>query len=60
MPRPILDFTCCEWCLDDEDKPLENYYGSALCQECIKMEIETDWDEFERKRRQRIAEANEY
>ena len=59
MPRPILDFTCCEWCLD-EDSPLQNYYGTALCADCIKMDIETDWDAHEQKRRERIAESNEY
>lgn len=59
MPRNLLDFTCCEWCLDEE-KHLQNYYGTVLCQDCIKMEVETDWDEFERKKRERIEESNEY
>ena len=59
MPREVLDFTACNYCSDDE-KPLENYYGTVLCKDCIKMEKETDWDAFEEKKRQRIAEQNEY
>jgi hypothetical protein len=59
MPREPLDFTCCEWCLDEEVS-LQNYYGTVLCAECIKMDVETDWDEIERNKRERIAESNEY
>ncbi len=59
MPRELLDFTACNYCSDDT-APLENYYGTVLCKDCIKMEIETDWDEYERKRRERIEESNEY
>ncbi len=59
MAKEPLDFTCCEWCLDEE-KPLQNYYGNVLCPDCIKMEVETDWDEYESKKRERIAESNEY
>jgi hypothetical protein len=54
-----IDCTACNYC-SDEEKPLTIYYGSALCEDCIKMEIETDWDEYERKKRERIAESNEY
>jgi|TARA_R100000501_G_C2579625_1_gene83373 hypothetical protein len=59
MTRPLLDFTACNYCSDDE-KPLQNYYGTVLCQDCIDMEVNTDWDEWERKKRQSIAESNEY
>lgn len=59
MSRELIDFTACNYCSDDE-APLENYYGAALCKACIKMEVETDWDEYERKKRERIAESNEY
>jgi len=54
-----LDFTCCEWCLDEE-AALQNYYGTVLCAECVEMEQTTDWDDYEAKRRERIAEQNEY
>lgn len=59
MPSEVLDFRACNYC-SDKYKPLENYYGTVLCADCIKMEKETDWDEFERRRRERIAESNEY
>ena len=59
LNRGIIDMTCCEYCCDQE-KPLQNYYGTALCQDCINMEVSTDWDEYERKRRERIEEQNEY
>ena len=58
MSKP-MDFTRCNWC-GDEEAPLQNYYGDALCQDCIRMDKETDWDEYERKKRERIAEQNEY
>jgi|21_taG_2_1085346.scaffolds.fasta_scaffold90626_1 hypothetical protein len=59
MARELIDFTACNYC-SDEEVPLKNYYGSALCDRCIKMEVETDWDDYERKKRERIAESNEY
>lgn len=57
--RQVLDFTGCNFC-GDEETPLENHYGDVLCRECIKIELETDWDQYEADRRQRIAESNEY
>ena len=54
-----IDCTACNYC-SDEEKPLTNLLWFALCEDCIKMEIETDWDEYERKKRERIAESNEY
>jgi hypothetical protein len=47
--------SCCKYCRDEE-KPLQNYYGTILSQACIEMEITTDWDEYERKKRKRIEE----
>lgn len=59
MARQLLDFTVCEYCSMD-DVPLQNYYGTVLCQECIDMELNTDWDAYECNKRRRIAESNEY
>ena len=48
----------CEYCHSQED--LQWYFGTILCSDCIDMERNTDWDEFEQKKRERIAEENEY
>ena len=53
------DWAKCNWC-GDEESPLQNYYGDALCADCIKMDRETDWEAWEQKKRERIAEQNEY
>jgi len=47
----------CEYC---QKLPVSDYYGSRLCDDCIKMEESTDWDQYEEDKRQRIAEQNEY
>lgn len=47
----------CEYC---QQMPVSDYYGTKLCDECIKMEETTDWDKFEADKRARIAENNEY
>lgn len=53
-----LDFTKCASC-EDPNASLENYYGAALCSDCINLEKDTDWDQYEEDKRRRIAEENE-
>ena len=50
----------CEYCSNFDELDVSDYYGTRLCSDCIRMEEETDWDDYEEKKRQRIAEANEY
>ncbi|MFT7109904.1 MAG: hypothetical protein ACI843_001571 [Psychrobacter glaciei] len=57
MTKPI-DFSHCYLCQDKRSR-LTNYYGFALCAPCIKLEEETDWDQYEINKRQRIAKQNE-
>lgn len=57
MTKPI-PFSHCHLCQDKKAK-LKNYYGHPLCEPCIKMEEETDWDQYEADKRDRIAEENE-
>jgi len=47
----------CEYC---QQIPVSDYYGTKLCNDCVKMEETTDWDKFEADKRARIAENNEY
>lgn len=49
----------CEMC-GQCDAPSQDYYGIVMCDECIRIEKETDWDQFEQDKRERIAEQNEY
>lgn len=51
------EFSGCEYC---QQIPTSDYFGSRLCNDCIDMEENTDWDQFEVDKRQRIAEQNEY
>ena len=37
-----------------------NYYGTRMCEPCIELEEETDWDKFEEDKRRSISESNEY
>lgn len=55
----VKDWTQCNYCGDDE-AGLTDYYGVPLCDKCVEMERTTDWDEWEDKKRRRIAESNEY
>jgi len=59
MSKNPIDFSKCHICLDEEKK-LKNYYGFAMCNACIKLEQETDWDQYEEDKRQRMAEQNEH
>ncbi|WP_396586433.1 hypothetical protein [Bermanella sp. R86510] len=59
MRKNLIDFSRCYVCLDEEKK-LKNYYGFAMCSDCIKTEEETDWDQYEEDKRQQIAEENEH
>lgn len=51
-----LDFSCCVICGKDE-RPLDD---SRWCDDCLEMDRNTDWDAWDEKRRNRIAEENEY
>lgn len=53
------DWTACNICRDEE-KGLTDYYGTPMCEDCIRIEETTDWDAYEENKRRRIAEANEY
>nr|BDD47743.1 hypothetical protein 6 [Piscirickettsiaceae bacterium] len=53
------DLYCCEYCSTDEE-PLQDYYGVRLCQKCIDFEQHADLDAHEKRKRERIAEQNEY
>lgn len=59
MNTKPIDFSHCHVCKDREKK-LKNYYGFAMCSDCIKTEEETDWDQYEEDKRHRIAEENEH
>lgn len=48
----------CQCC--DSEAPARDYYGTSLCEECIEMDRDTDWDAYEEEKRRRIAEQNEY
>lgn len=49
----------CGWC-GDEEATLTKYYGIWTCQSCIEFDNNVDLDEYEQKKRERIAEQNEY
>ncbi|NQY17727.1 hypothetical protein [Alteromonas sp.] len=57
MSEDYCDVNGCEYC---RKIPVSNYYGARLCDNCIEMERNTDWDAYEEKKRKRIAEENEY
>ena len=57
MSEDYCDVSGCEYC---HRIPVSNYYGARLCDDCIEMERNTDWDAYEEKKRNRIAEENEY
>lgn len=48
----------CDLCCDT-NTALKTYYGQTLCQACIDIEENTDWDKFEEDRRRRILESHE-
>lgn len=53
---------CCQ-CGDETSLVRDEYYGWICC-ECLdemrRIERETDWDDYEQRRRERLAEENEY
>jgi hypothetical protein len=49
----------CDICGDDEAMA-SNYYGTMMCNDCIDAERNTDWDQYEADKRERIAEQQEY
>lgn len=53
------DLYCCEYCMAD-DKPLRDYHNMRLCDDCIEFERTVDLDSYEKKKRERIAEQQEY
>jgi hypothetical protein len=57
MPK---DWSACNVCRNEEVEQLTDYYGTPMCDDCIRIEETTDWDEFEKKKRERIAEEQEY
>jgi hypothetical protein len=59
MNTKPIHFSHCHVC-KARDKELKNYYGFAMCSDCIKTEEETDWDQYEEDKRQQIAEENEH
>ena len=54
------DWSQCNVCGDEEAAQLTDYYGTPMCDECIRIEEETDWDEYEARKRERLAEQQEY
>ncbi len=54
----------CTVCGDDEISLTNDKYYGWICDPCRndldRIDLETDWDDFEEKRRNRIQEANEY
>jgi hypothetical protein len=61
------DNDCCSHCgadLEDVGGLIRHELYGWGCAQCLneleRIERETDWDEYEQRRRERIAEANEY
>lgn len=47
MSEDYCDVSGCEYC---RRIPVSNYYGARLCDDCIEMERNTDWDAYEEKK----------
>lgn len=50
---------CCEWCGTEEGVFTLNR-KDKVCDECYAFDLTFDIDEYEERKRERIAEENEY
>lgn len=54
----------CSSCGDDSKYLIKDNWWGWVCNDCKedldRVDRETDWDAYEEKKRQRIAEGNEY